>query len=247
MSKTFSLIIISLSFILYLYPIRKIGINYESGNYDYYLILYPNETFVGDLSSVKNIQCINYIEIRKPLYNHREPRLLRRNHKECNESYDYNGIYIIGNNTETYDGSNLQMGRKYEYLNDPKKAKTYYEKAIKSIPNDPETFYALYRLAVLDMKESLFLKAYHYYPHRREPLYYLARFARTRNNFTECLLYARSGLLVGSPSIYELYVENAIYLYALEEEFAYCLYYSGRVNEANKFYQSRQGLIKLQK
>lgn len=240
MSRTFSLIVISLSLLFYLYPNRKIGINFESGNYEYYLIIHPNETFVGDLSSIKNIQCINYIEIRKPLYNHREPRLLHRNHIKCNESYDYNDIYIIGNTTETYGDSDFQLGRKYEHLNDTKKAKNYYQKAIKSIPNDPETFYSLYRLAVLDMKESLFLKAYHYYPHRKEPLYYLARFARTRNNFTECLLYARSGLLVGSPSIYELYVENAIYLYALEEEFAYCLYYSGRVNEANRIYESRK-------
>lgn len=240
MSRTFSLIIISVSLLFYLYPNRKIGINFESGNYDYYLILHPNETFVGDLSSIKNIQCINYIEIRKPLYNYWEPRLLRRNHKQCNESYNYNRIYIIGNTTETYGDSDLQLGRKYEHLNDTKKAKIHYQKAVKSIANDPETFYALYRLAVLDMKEALFLKAYHYYPHRKEPLYYLARFARTRNNFTECLLYARSGLLVGSPSIYELYVENAIYLYALEEEFAYCLYYSGRVNEANGIYESRK-------
>ncbi len=39
-------------------------------------------------------------------------------------------------------------------------------------------------------------------------------------------------MMVGSPSINTLYVENAIYNYAVEMEVAHCLHYSGRIEEA---------------
>ncbi len=229
----FPLLTIFLSILFYLYPTQKIGVN-TLQNYDYYLILKPGESYVGDLSSIRDLHCINYIEIHRRLYNEWQPRLLHRRYPDCNASYNFYGIYIIANDTEVYDETdNLQMGRKYEYLNDTKKAISYYELSRKSLRNEV-IFYSLYRLAVLHMKEELFLKAYHFNPHRKEPLYYLTRFARTRGNYTQCLLYARSGLLVGSPSIHELYVEKAIYNYALLEEFRFCLHHSGRVYEGEK-------------
>jgi hypothetical protein len=228
----FPIFVIVISFLVYLYPNQKIGIN-TPGNYDYYLVLKPGETFVGDLSNIKNIHCVNYVEVHRKIYNQWEPRLFHRNNSHCNESYNFYTLYIVSDREEYNESDTLDLARKYESLNLTSKARSYYSKSIQNIPQDPRTFYAMYRMAVIDMKEDMFLRAYHYYPHRKEPLYYLARFARTRGNLTECLLYARAGLLVGSPSIYELYVEKAIYLYALKEEFGYCLYHTGRVQEYN--------------
>lgn len=93
-------------------------------------------------------------------------------------------------------------------------------------------FFGSYRIAVLKMDIDLFLRVYYQYPHRKEPLYYLARYYRTKEKYSKCLLYARTGMLVGSPVADDIYIEKPIYRYGLELEFAHCLFHSGRPKEA---------------
>ncbi len=116
------------------------------------------------------------------------------------------------------------MARAYEHRGQGEKAISIY-RALGG-------FFPQYRIAVIRMDMTEMLAVYHRYPHRKEPLYYLARQYRTHGNYSECLLYARCGMLVGSPINDDVYIEKPIYGYALELEFAHCLFHSGRPEEA---------------
>ncbi len=212
--------------------------------YDYYLILFPNETYSGSLSISSNTPDVNYIEVRSLIYNHYAPRLLSKAailSNKCtfghvvtcpNPSYNYELIKIEGSTEFNPNVTDLlYQARAYEGSNKEKSIKLY-ETVRDNSPIRQKVFYSMYRLAVLHMDKNMFHSAYHYYPHRMEPLYYLARFERTAGNYSSCLLYARSAMMIGSPSIHELYVENAIYEYATEMEVVYCLHHSGRIEEA---------------
>ncbi len=219
----------------------------EDPQYDYYLILFPNETFSGSLTIGPSTPDVNYIQIRSLIYDHYSPRLLSKSallSKICtfdhlvncpNPSYDYNLIKIDRpEGSEPVGKDVLSQARFHEKDDKDKSIKMYEQISEESGFIRQKIFYAMYRLAVLHMRKDMFLSAYHYYPHRKEPLYYLTRMERTVGNFSGCLLYGRSAMMVGSPSIDELFVENAIYNYAVEMEVAHCLHHSGRIEEAKK-------------
>lgn len=91
----------------------------------------------------------------------------------------------------------------------------------------------LWRLNQTEQAMHSLLQAYHVNPHRKEALFYLAQHARLDGNYSQCLLYSRAGLLVGSPApLDSLFVEQWIYNWAMEDENALCLYYAGRKLEA---------------
>lgn len=102
-----------------------------------------------------------------------------------------------------------------------------------------EVFFSRYRkgLAMYHMNETglaslTLIDSYKFNPHRKEPLYYLALIERDREHWSECLLYTRAGMLVASPSVDALFVDQDIYSWAMEELHAFCLYKSGRPGEA---------------
>lgn len=200
----------------------------------YRLTLKENERLVGSVELSQSSKDTIYLEIRGELCTQWAPRI--RSRHTMDNQYEYTrSAYIQVMGPEVHDWNStdpLVLGRAYESIQQKDKARSHYEFATHGDDDPSRVFYALYRIAVIDMDRERFLRVYHYNPHRKEPLYYLTRFARTAGNYTECLLYARSGLLVGAPSMEELYVETHIYRWALEEEFAACLYATDRREEA---------------
>lgn len=126
----------------------------------------------------------------------------------------------------------VHAGKMYEELNDTATALETYatEKTF--------LFYSTYRMAVLKMNKELFLKAYELNPLRREPLYYLARIERAHNNITQCLLYCQAGMSIAYADLDgdELYVEHNIYEWAVEEQYAECLYFAGKKDLAKRYW-----------
>jgi hypothetical protein len=229
--------------VLYLYPSSIVHIirNDEipsNPHYPYYLILYPGEILVGTIS---NGASIAYIEIRGEIYDRWEPRVIARDAlgnctfnvegvicKGAPVSFVITTAHIVSPPIEVFNVSAsstpLYLARAYE--------KTDREKSLQLYRAYPDLFFARYRIAVLTMDMGAFLSVYHAFPHRKEPLYYLARHYRTIGNYSECLIYARTGMLVGSPVDGDTFIEKPIYMYGLELEFAHCLYHSGRPKEA---------------
>lgn len=76
------------------------------------------------------------------------------------------------------------------------------------------------------------IDSYKFNPHRKEPLYYLALMERDKEHWPQCLLYTRAGMLVASPAVDALFVDQDIYSWAMEELHAFCLHKSGRPGEA---------------
>ncbi len=227
---------------IYLYPSSSVQIVQwdnlpENPQYSHYLILYPGETHVGTISRAPSVD-IMYIRINGPIYDKWSPRLLsKEGFKNCTFTVEdvsctgrhptHTDTLIRAPDEEIFDmrsNDTLYLARAYE-KKDPAKSIELY----KTIENN---FISVYRIAVLTMDIQKFLSIYHQFPHRKEPLYYLARHERTVHNYSGCLLYARAGLMVGSPIETDLYVEHAIYQYGIELELAHCLYHSDRKMEA---------------
>jgi len=234
LSPLVSLSIIISVIVIYYYPTQSIHVIHEipsNPHYDYYLILYPGEKVVGSLSKTPP-HPINYIEIRGTIYDRWEPRLLSREaFKNCTfakeavycrgEVKPYSNLHLEGDEVFNFNSTNaLYLARANEGVDRDKSLLLY-----RAFLDDPRTaFFARYRTAVLNLDMVAFLSIYHDYPHRKEPLYYLTRYYRTMGNYSQCLLYGRAGMLVGSPVADDLYVEKPIYEYALEMEFAHCLF-----------------------
>jgi tetratricopeptide (TPR) repeat protein len=176
------------------------------------------------------------LEVRNTVYDKWEPRVLAKDaFGQCtfSESIKCNGtvalidsVYIQATvehfNLNSTDA--IHLARAYENAGQSDKALSIY-RALSG-------FFPKYRTAVINMDMGAFLAVYHEFPHRKEPLYYLARHYRTLGNYSECLLYARAGMLIGSPVATDTFIEKPIYGYGLELEFAHCLYYAGRPMEA---------------
>lgn len=129
--------------------------------------------------------------------------------------------------------------RTYEALGQWQNASKWYEKRARWGGWQEEVWFSTYRqgYALLEQNKTedgiqMFLNAYGMNPHRAEPLYYLAMVHRLRQKWAHCLLYSRAALLVGSPDLNALFVDQDIYGWRIEDEQALCLYYSGRKEEA---------------
>lgn len=164
--------------------------------------------------------------------------------KEFTDAYMVQDYSKIESDMEYYDKNKhfIHLGRAYEQLNETEEALTWYEKELEHGISVPEHFYALYRIAVLKLlhhnngTHDDFYGAYLYNPFRKEPLYYLARLARSNEKYSTCLLYTHAALNMGEPSMDEWYVEYNIYNWAIEDQHAECLYYLGQKKQAKWYW-----------
>ena len=168
--------------------------------------------------------------------------------------HEYTDAYTIQdyskpeNDMDIYDKNKhfIHIGKTYESLNKTDIATTWYKKQINinETKCSSERYYALYRTAVINLlhknkgNHDEFWLAYICNPFRKETLYYLARLARSREQFSACLLYTHAALILGDPAIDQWYVEYTIYNWAIEDQHAECLYYTGRKEHA-KWYWNR--------
>jgi glycosyltransferase involved in cell wall biosynthesis len=105
-----------------------------------------------------------------------------------------------------------------------------------------EVFYSKYRIGIClqhlgqtERAKAAYLDAYHYHPHRREPLYRLAHLTRNLGSYTECLLYGRSALQIASDTN-ALFLEQDIYSWKTADEVALCMWYAGQKEGATSIW-----------
>lgn len=103
-------------------------------------------------------------------------------------------------------------------------------------------YMARFRLALLRENATQLLECATQEPeglYRWEPWYYLARQARLQGRHGECVMYTSAAL--GAPPVRmernPLFLQGAIYEWALREERAYCLHHAGYAREARREYE----------
>lgn len=142
----------------------------------------------------------------------------------------------------------VHLGRVNELLNKTDVALSYYEKVVQqhnatATKCNAETFYALYRIAVIKLlhkgEAGNFLSAQRCNPFRKEPLYYMARMARSALDYSSCFMYTTAGLFVDreDETWDHLYVEHNIYRWAMREQHAECLFLLGKRKEAHEHFK----------
>jgi glycosyltransferase involved in cell wall biosynthesis len=147
--------------------------------------------------------------------------------------------------TEKSPRNMFYIGQTYEGLGNCTQAIRWYKARIAVGGWREEIFQSYYRIARCTGLAEDYLRAYHYDPHRKEPLYWLARQNREAGNYTQCLLYSRAGLLVGNPEEEALFVDRDVYVWGIEDENALCLYYSGKGREALKHWERLLPLVPM--
>ena len=135
------------------------------------------------------------------------------------------------------------LAREYDKRNDCANAIKWYSKRLEMNGMLQQMFYSQYRIGICqimkdtELAKKSFLKAYAIDPFRKEPLYYLARIARVKKEYSLCLLYSRSAMQVGVPWSDAFFVEKNIYNWRLRDEHALCLYYAGRKHSAKQHWR----------
>lgn len=105
-----------------------------------------------------------------------------------------------------------------------------------------EVFYSLFKIGLCRIRSCAgdeqiigsLLNAWSYEPRRAEPLYYLARWAREKNNFALSAMIARAGTGIERPADSVLFVEEDVYTWKLIDELAISCYYTGKYEESFK-------------
>jgi glycosyltransferase involved in cell wall biosynthesis len=146
------------------------------------------------------------------------------------------------------------LARTFEDMGDYANASLYYQRrASTGAQHDQEVFYSLYRTGVCALKlnktlahvEETFHRAIRAEVCRVEPYFYMAQMHRVANNFERCLVFATAGLHSPPCKTYQLFVEQWIHHYALLEEYALCMYYSGYHNASHHIYLQLNNLTNL--
>lgn len=136
------------------------------------------------------------------------------------------------------------LARTLDDMSEYENAEKWYKERTTMGGWQQEIYYSWMRVGVNQLSMGLkevgrvsLLIAYEVDSNRKEALYYLAQSMRRDERWADCLLYARAGMLVGSPAEDALFVNQPIYDWAMEEELAYCLYHGGKPGEAKRHWQ----------
>ena len=127
------------------------------------------------------------------------------------------------------------LAQSYKDAGDYSSALKNYEKRISMGGWNEEVFSAMLSVGhmhqLLQSPDALILKsyyeAYHYRPTRAEPLYYLSRFYRDKNDFASGFLIAEIGLTIPLPKDV-LFIEKNIYDYEMLLEASVNAYWIGK-------------------
>lgn len=116
-----------------------------------------------------------------------------------------------------------------------------YERRINMGGWDQEVFYSMLQAALLQEKlrapqeiiNKSYYEAYHYRPSRAEPLYYLAKYYRSKNNFASAYLLSSIGMTIPYPKDI-LFVDKWIYDYDMQFENSINAYWIGKYEECQR-------------
>lgn len=133
------------------------------------------------------------------------------------------------------------LAQSYKDAGDYAPALKNFEKRIKMGGWDQEIFYSMLQIArlqeILNFSSEIFIKsyydAYHYRPKRVEPLYYLAKYYRRKNDFASAYLITSIGISVPFPNDI-LFLEKWIYDYDMQLEHSIDAYWIGKYEECQQ-------------
>lgn len=133
------------------------------------------------------------------------------------------------------------LAQSYKDAEHPKEAVSAYRARVDAGGWDQEVFWSLLQIALLN--ESLnesdasvvknYYDAFQYRSNRAEPLYYLAKFYRSRKDYAASYSLSKLGLLLSCPNDI-LFVEKWIYDYGLLLENSIAAYWLGKYSEAKR-------------
>ncbi len=147
----------------------------------------------------------------------------------------------------------LYLALSYEVAGENEKALPYYEKRSQMGGWEEEVFYSLFRIAHiqrrLKMDPGLFiqgyLRAYERRPTRAEPLYWLADYYLSVDNYLLGYVVSKLGASIPLPEKDLFYVERFVYEHGLQNQRADCAYYLGRRQETLEGYRKILSLKQL--
>jgi glycosyltransferase involved in cell wall biosynthesis len=127
------------------------------------------------------------------------------------------------------------LAQSYRDINEPELALENYRRRATMGGWCDEVWYSLYQIARLESWRNApwpevlvaYLAAVQYLPDRAEPLYWIAMHYQKAKEFRVAQGYFEWALKCPAPSSTSLFVEQAIYDYLLELEYAVCCYYTG--------------------
>lgn len=116
-----------------------------------------------------------------------------------------------------------------------------YQKRILMDGWDQEIYYSMLQIArmqeISGAAPEIFMKsyydAYHYRPSRAEPLYYLAKYYRSKYNFASAYLLTSIGMAIPFPKDI-LFVDKWVYDYDMEFECSINAYWIGKYEECDR-------------
>lgn len=137
----------------------------------------------------------------------------------------------------------FNLARVHESLQMYDSALKYYQQRIQMKGWYEEVWYSMYKVGVckvmrndnFDSYVNDFLEAYDALMTRSEPLFWLARLARTNKRYGLCLMFGFQGMSIQDPSQYhQLFIEKPVYEWQLKDEVSQCLGWRGGFTEAKK-------------
>jgi len=131
----------------------------------------------------------------------------------------------------------LYLAQTYDRLNDYSKAINYYTQRCTINGGDENDFFAYFSLAQLyerlndgDKAVANYLEAYNKYPHRAEPLIYLAHYYLDQKKYNLSFYFATEAVKIPFPSDDNLTISRQLYDYTRHEILANAAHY---LNEGN--------------
>lgn len=137
----------------------------------------------------------------------------------------------------------FNLARVYESLQMYDSALKHYQQRIQMSGWYEEVWYSMYKVGVckvmrnddFDSYVNDFLEAYDALMTRAEPLFWLARLARTRRRYGLCLMFGLQGMAIQDPSEHHhLFIEKPVYEWQLKDEVSQCLGWRGGFTEAKR-------------
>lgn len=139
------------------------------------------------------------------------------------------------NNTRTW----FYLAQSYKDAGYYEESLRCYNKRIELCGWNEEVFMSLYNKAQLsvllhesyDVCLNYYLSAFRYRPCRTEPLWSLALYARTLNNFSDAYIFSKAGIDIKIPND-TLFVNHSVYNWRLKDECSISAYYIGHYQES---------------
>ena len=130
------------------------------------------------------------------------------------------------------------LAQSYKDAEDAENGLKYYKKRIEMEGWNEEVFWSKLQVGLLEQKlnhqpESFlrsFTNAYHYRPTRMEPLYYLANYYRTKEQYAQGYMIASIAAKIPIPKDM-LFVQKWMYDYGALLELSVCSYWIGKYDE----------------